>query len=106
MSTQKTRRQMLEEFVAANPTDAFARYGLALELSRSGDTQAAGAQFEALLQNNPDYVAAYQMYGQMLAESGNAAKARDVLQKGIATAQKARNTHAVDEMQGLLDTLG
>jgi Protein of avirulence locus involved in temperature-dependent protein secretion len=105
MSTQKTRRQMLEEFVAANPTDAFARYGLAMELSRSGEAQAAAAQFETLIRNNPDYVPGYQMYGQMLAESGDAAKAREILQRGIATAQKAGNAHAADEMRGVLDTL-
>ena len=33
MSEQtKTRRQMLEEFVAKKPDDAFSRYGLALSL--------------------------------------------------------------------------
>ena len=30
---KKTRRQMLEEFVANKPDDAFSRYGLAMELS-------------------------------------------------------------------------
>jgi len=30
---KKTRRQLLEEFIAKKPEDSFSRYGLALELS-------------------------------------------------------------------------
>src|ERR1700730_13503752 len=46
---KKTRRQMLEEFVAAKPNDAFARYGLAMECANSGDASAADQQFKMLL---------------------------------------------------------
>ena len=53
---QKTRRQMLEEFAAANPRDAFARYGLAMECAKSGDTDAAIEHFRKLLADHPDYV--------------------------------------------------
>ena len=38
---KKSRRQMLEEVVAAHPNDAFALYGLALECAGAGDTEAA-----------------------------------------------------------------
>ncbi len=38
---KKTRRQMLEEFVAAKPNDAFARYGLAMECATTGDVAGA-----------------------------------------------------------------
>ena len=67
---KKTRRQMLEEFVAAKPNDAFARYGLAMECANSGDASAADQQFQALLTAHPDYVAAYFQYGQYLARIG------------------------------------
>ena len=59
MSDQKkTRRQMLEEFVAKQPGDAFTRYGLAMECMNAGDAAAADTHFRALLQNNADYVPA------------------------------------------------
>src|SRR5215469_866338 len=53
---KKTRRQMLEEFVAKKPDDAFSRYGLAMECMNTGDTAAANEHFQALLQGNADYV--------------------------------------------------
>src|SRR5207302_4066448 len=60
MSEQKkSRRQMLEEFVARKPDDAFSRYGLAMECMNSGDPRAADQHFRALLQSNAEYVPAY-----------------------------------------------
>ncbi|MGH9677737.1 MAG: tetratricopeptide repeat protein, partial [Candidatus Acidiferrum sp.] len=64
---KKTRRQMLEEFVAKKPDDAFSRYGLAMECMNSGDPSAADAQFRALLDRSADYIPAYLMYAQFLA---------------------------------------
>jgi predicted Zn-dependent protease len=99
------RRKMLEEFVAQNPTDPFARYGLALELVNSGDTENALREFERLLEMNPEYTAGYQMYGQTLIQTGESERAIPVLQKGIETARQSGNTKAVSEMQGLLDEI-
>src|ERR1700722_9738491 len=49
---KKSRRQMLEEFVAKQPNDAFSRYGLAMECMNAGDPAAADQHFRALLQNH------------------------------------------------------
>lgn len=103
---KKTRRQMLEEFVAAKPNDAFARYGLALECANSGDGPAADEQFKTLLSAHPNYVAAYFQYGQFLAKSGRADEARATLKTGIATAQRTGDDHARSEMEAALAELG
>ena len=80
MSEQKkTRRQMLEEFVAKKPGDAFSRYGLAMECMNGGDSVAADAQFRALLEMNADYVPAYLMYAQMLSRESRTAEANAAL---------------------------
>ena len=106
MSEQKkTRRQMLEEFVAKKPDDAFSRYGLAMECMNSGDTAAADTQFRALLNHNPDYVPAYLMYAQMLSRESRTAEAKDVLATGIGKAQKTGDQHAQGELEGLLNEL-
>ena len=34
--SQKTRRETLEQMLAADPKDTFLRYGLAMELAREG----------------------------------------------------------------------
>jgi cytochrome c-type biogenesis protein CcmH/NrfG len=106
MSEQKkTRRQMLEEFVARKPDDAFSRYGLAMECMNNGDLAAADQHFRALLTSNGDYVPAYLMYAQMLVRESRPAEARTVLSSGIAAAEKKGDQHARSEMEGLLSEI-
>src|SRR6266403_3262056 len=102
---KKTRRQLLEEFVAKKPDDAFSRYGLAMECMNSGDP-AADAHFRALLASNADYIPAYLMYAQLLARESRPAEAKQVLSTGIAAAAKKGDQHASSEMQALLNDLG
>ena len=73
---KKSRRQILEEFVAKKPDDAFSRYGLAIECMNSGDAAAADQHFRALFERNPDYVPGYLMYAQFLAREGSRFPAR------------------------------
>jgi Tfp pilus assembly protein PilF len=102
---KKTRRQMLEEFVAKKPDDAFSRYGLAMECMNSGDPAAADTHFRALLEHNADYVPAYLMFAQFLARESRNEDARQVLSHGITAASKAGNDHARSEMETLLAEL-
>ena len=102
---KKTRRQMLEEFVAKKPDDAFSRYGLAMECMNSGDPAAADTHFRALLERNADYIPAYLMYGQFLARESRNEDARQVLSNGITAASKAGNEHTRSEMETLLAEL-
>lgn len=97
---------MLKQFLEQNPNDAFARYGLAMEYSRAGEIDTALAEFKRLLEVHPDYIAAYQMSGQMLASAGRIEEARQMLQSGIEKAVSAGNKHAQEEMQGILQELG
>jgi hypothetical protein len=103
---KKTRRQLLEEFVAGKPADAFARYGLAMECANSGDAPAADENFKTLIAAHPEYVAAYFQYGQFLSKSGRIAEARSTLTAGIATAQRTGDEHARSEMEVALSELG
>jgi cytochrome c-type biogenesis protein CcmH/NrfG len=102
---KKTRRQMLEEFVAKKPDDAFSRYGLAMECMNSGDPAAADTHFRALLDRNADYIPAYLMYAQLLARESRPAEAKQVLTSGIAAAAKRGDQHARSEMETLLGEL-
>jgi predicted Zn-dependent protease len=102
---KKTRRQKLEEFLAANPNDAFSRYGIALDCYHEGDLTAADSHFSTLLQNHADYVPAYLMYAQMLSQSDHREEAKSVLTRGIRAAAQAGNQHARSEMENLLAEL-
>ena len=102
---QKSRREALEQFVADKPADAFARYGLALECVKLGDEPAATLHFQKLLEMNPNYVAGYFQFGQLLARIGRLDEARKLLSDGIVVAQRAGDMHARDEMQAALTLL-
>lgn len=100
------RIAMLKQFLAENPADSFARYGLALEYSKSGDTEAALAEFKNIVAQNPEYVPAYQMAAQTLNDAGRNDEAKKWATDGIAVARRTGNQHAASEMQGLLDLIG
>ena len=102
---KKTRRQMLEEFVARKPDDAFSRYGLAMECMNAGDPGAAAGHFRVLIERNADYVPAYLMYAQLLLRESRPEEARQVLSTGIAAATKKGDQHARSEMEGFLAQL-
>ena len=103
--TQKSRREMLEQFLVQKPEDAFARYGLALECVKLGDDQAASEHFRKLLETHPAYVAGYFQFGQLLARIGKIEEAKKLLSDGVVVAQKAGDMHARDEMQAALTLL-
>ena len=102
---KKSRRQMLEEFAAAHPGDAFARYGLAIECANQGDHQAAVENFEKLLADHPTYISGYFQFGQLLARMSLTEEARTTLTNGIDAARRAGDEHAASEMQAALAQL-
>jgi tetratricopeptide (TPR) repeat protein len=100
------RIAMLAEVLSQNPNDAFARYGLAMEYSKSGNVEAAMAEFGQLLAAHPDYTAGYFMAAQTLARAERIDEARKMLADGISSAERTGNGHAKSEMEGMLLELG
>jgi predicted Zn-dependent protease len=100
------RIALLAEVLAQNPSDAFARYGLAMEYSNSGQVERALEEFGRLLATHPDYTAGYFMAAQTLAKAERTEEARKMLADGIASAKKTGNGHAQSEMEGMLAELG
>ena len=96
---------MLTKILAQNPTDAFARYGLAIEHSNSGEVERALEEFGKLLSSHPDYTAGYFMAAQTLMKASRLEDAKKMLRDGIASATRTGNGHALSEMEGLLAEL-
>jgi predicted Zn-dependent protease len=95
----------LKQILALDPKNSFARYGIAMELAKGGETAAALSEFDALLANDPDYTAGYFMAAQTLSAAGRAAEAIERLKAGIGCAARSGNRHALTEMQAMLDEL-
>ena len=96
---------MLRQFLEENPNDAFARYGLAMEYSKAGETGTALEHFAILLKANPDYTAGYFMAAQTLNNAGRVEEAKQMLRDGIASAVRTGNTHSRSEMEAMLEEL-
>jgi len=100
------RISALNEILAQDPHNAFARYGLAMEFANSGQSEQALVEFSRLLSANPDYAAGYFMAAQTLVKVDRAEEAKVMLQNGIAAAQRKGDSHAASEMLGMLDEIG
>jgi predicted Zn-dependent protease len=99
------RLEMLKEHLAEYPNDPFGRYGLAMEYANSGENETALSEFATLLMDNPDYTAGYFMAAQTLAKVGKTEEAREMLTRGIVSAERTNNAHAKSEMEGMLAEL-
>jgi predicted Zn-dependent protease len=95
----------LKEILSLDPRNSFARYGIAMELVGRGEKAAALAEFDTLLANDPEYTAGYFMAGQTLAGEGRAQEAISRLKEGINCAARNGNSHALSEMQAMLEEL-
>ena len=99
------RIALLSEILTADPDDTFARYALALEYSKAGQTEHALQEFKTLIEKNPDYTPAYFMAAQTLASASRADEARRMLIDGIASAVRTGNKHAQSEMTAMMEEL-
>ncbi len=97
--------EVLKAMLAQNPADAFARYGLAMELVKSGQLESAVAEFRALLEHNPNYAAGYFHGGQVLEKLGDVEHARAFYEKGIDVTSRTGDQHTRSELQAALDML-
>ena len=102
----KTRREMLEEFVATDPGDPFSRYALALELEKEGREMEAITHLQEVLARDPNYVAAYYHLGRMLARRGQVEDARAVYHRGIDAAEAAGDKKTSGEIKEAIELLG
>jgi len=95
----------LSEILEQDPNDAFARYGLAMEYSKSGEVDRAMEEFGKLLSAHPDYTAGYFMAAQTLTSAKRIEEAKKLLVEGIQSAVRTGNAHAQSEMTAMLDEL-
>lgn len=101
--TTLDRTGILEQMLAADPGNSFARYGLAMEHVNAGRLEPAVAAFETLLEKDPNYSAGYFHGGQTLEKLGRLDAAREFYRRGLSV---TRDPHARGELQAALDILG
>jgi hypothetical protein len=92
--------------LADDPTDAFLRYGLAMDFAGAGEPEEAARCFAELLKANPEYVAGYLQAAKVLRELNRDDEARAVARVGVGVARRQGDEHAAGELEGFLDDLG
>jgi Tfp pilus assembly protein PilF len=104
-SMLSNRQQVLKQILEQNPTDSFARYGLAMEYLNAGDAEKAVEEFLTVLDHNPDYVAAYFHGGQALERAQRVEDAKALYRRGIEACARTGDWHTRSELQAALDLL-
>lgn len=99
------RIETLKSLIAQDPKNSRMRYMLANEYVNHGHTREAIGEFDALIELDPDYVPGYFQAGRAAETSGLVDAARAYYQRGIATARRTGDTHALSEIQAALDLL-
>jgi thioredoxin-like negative regulator of GroEL len=101
------RMAQIEAMLAEDPDDAFLRYGLAMEHASVGDDTTCVEVLRDLIARTAasPYIPAYLMAAQSLVRLDRIDEASYFLRQGIAAAGRAGDTHALGEMQGLLDSI-
>jgi len=99
-----SRLDFLKEALARNPDDTFARYALALELSKTRPDD-AWSHFEYLLTRHPDYAATYYQAGMLLLKQGRREEAEKIFAQGVEVTGRQGNRHAQSELQAALEEL-
>ena len=94
-------RSMLE----ADPSNTFARYGLAQECAKSGEHEQALAEFRKILESNADYQAAYYHAGKVLERLGRKEDAQAMYKSGIEASHRTGDDHARSELEVALQEL-
>jgi tetratricopeptide (TPR) repeat protein len=99
------RLDELQKLLAADPTDSFLLYAMAMEHLKRGDIRQAIIEFQRIIDHDPAYVAAYFMCGRALRDRGDKPAAHHMWIRGIAKAREIGDSHAASEMSEELSLL-
>ena len=89
----------LEKLLAAGKDTALVRYSLGNEYLKAGDPFAACHHLARALEHDPEYSAAWKLYGKALADSNRNVEALEAYRRGIEVAEKKGDKQAAKEMR-------
>lgn len=89
----------LEGLLAEGQDNALLRFSLGNAYFSAGDFGRALTHLAAAVEHDPQYSAAWKLYGRSLAECGRHSEAVDAFDKGIAVAEKRGDIQAAKEMR-------
>lgn len=94
-----------EKLLAKGQDSALLRYGLGNEYLKAGDADRAVEHLAQAIRLDPDYSAAWKLYGKALVAAGRPDEAAGAYEQGIAAAEKNGDVQAAKEMRVFLKRL-
>lgn len=95
----QNRLEILRQFLAEEPQDAFNHYALATELLKT-DKNESKEIFEHLIQHYADYLPTYYHLGALYVELAKNDAAEQTYLQGIELAKKHKNDKTLKELKG------
>lgn len=92
----------LKAMIDAGQDSPLARFTLGELLHKNGDDQAAITHLAAAVEQDPEYSAAWKLYGRVLLDAGQAEAAIEALTRGIEVAERRGDNQAAKEMRVFL----
>ena len=90
--------QRLEAMLAGGKDNALLRFSLGSEYLKAGDAEAACRHLARALEHDPEYSAAWKLYGKALTEAGRSDEALAAYRRGIEVAERKGDKQAAREM--------
>jgi len=100
------RIESLEKMLDGPRDGALLRFSLGNEYLKAGDPAAAEKCFQAAVDRDPNYSAAWKALGKALNEAGDAAGAVAAYEQGIAVAEARGDVQAAKEMRVFAKRIG
>lgn len=97
-----SRISTLAKAVKENPGDSFYKFTLALEMLKIDEIAKARVLFEAIRNQDPEYVGVYYHLGKLYAQIGENKKAIDTYNEGIKVAESQNDAHTKSELASAL----
>lgn len=102
MATHKSRISQLAKNVQQDPADTFSKFALALELLKADRVEKAQLLFEAILEQDPDYLGVYYHLGKLYQRREMFDLAKEMFTTGIMVAEKKNEMRTKSELSEAL----
>jgi tetratricopeptide (TPR) repeat protein len=99
------RLEKLLEFLDNEPNDPFLKYALATEYLRLNNHEMALRFYLDLVEKHQDYVGTYYHLGKLYELLQKPDQALAIYEKGIETAKRVKDQHALSELLGVYNSL-
>lgn len=92
------RLAQLRQMLAEEPSDAFLRYAISVELAAQDNRAEAIENVQQLIADQPEYLGAYYQLGQWLEQEGKSNEALHIYHLGAELARKIGNKKTLGEI--------